>query len=288
VEGKKTLLDLWFNKNKKLKRTPNITDTWAIPVGHRLEPYHKFGFKILPTPGTVWKELGTIERDIFYLEGFIKQGKKPPQFGMFKYHNPNEAAELEKKYPDILCPVKQYEIKLTPIQQRKIDKWIELEKLVSTDESDIELIKRLSTKERQFVGNYLKQLDQKFAFQRPKYVDALAPIINRLKEKRPMLYEIYCKKKKKFTSENFYDITGAGSKNEEKQKNILILAKSGAEYPYGDRSITCAIGKFTGKNNRYPEFAKTLKKLRPDWFDKKLRYKETRKKFWSKKKAINE
>ena len=96
------------------------------------------------------------------------------------------------------------------------------------------------------------------------------------------------KKKKRFTADNFYHILGPGAKNEQKQKEIMTLAKSGAAYPSNDRSLYVSINRFTGKNTHYPEFAKTLKATRPDWFDKKLRSKASRERYCSKKKAANE
>lgn len=285
-EEQKELLQIYVTKYGTIPRGQRGTSTWYVPTGHHLGNF--LGI-LKPNPSAAYKNLGTNDEKVkIALIAQIKQGKKPEEWETFKIRNEQWCLEQEEKYPKVLNYSDWRKNNLTPIQQGKIDKWIELEKLVSTDESDIELIKRLSTKERQFVGNRFKMLDQKFAFQQPKYIDTLAPIIKRLKEKRPMLYEIYCKKKKKYTADNFYHILGPGAKNEQKQKEIITLAKSGAAYPSNDRSLYVSISRFTGKNTHYPEFAKKLKAMRPDWFDKKLRSKSIRERYWSKKKAINE
>ena len=85
---------------------PKASDTWFIPKGHRLEPYSTFGYKIVPTPGTVWKELGDVGQAKSMLIADITKGIKPAGWGTFKYRYPEEAEKLEEKYPNILTQKK--------------------------------------------------------------------------------------------------------------------------------------------------------------------------------------
>ena len=64
-----------------------------------------------------------------------------------------------------------------------------------------------------------------------------------------------------------YDITGPGAKNEETMEQFYILAKNGADRP--TNALASSLAKLAGKNTRYPEFAEEIRRLRPDWFDKK-------------------
>jgi hypothetical protein len=267
VKEKQELLELWFNAHKKEKRCPTIRDTWSIPAGHRLEPYATFGFKILPTPGGVWAELGDANRSITLLLPTIKKGIKPAHWDNFKYRYPKEAEAIEKQFPEVLTKKDWYRQNLTKPQQVYVDKWLKVEELVSTDESDDKLLARLTSEERSLVGNYFKQLDATRSHKNQKKLNEyIVPIVNRLKEKRPALHQLYTSKKDNTTT-RLYDITGPGAKNEETMEQFYILAKNGADRP--TNALASSLAKLAGKNTRYPEFAEEIRRLRPDWFDKK-------------------
>ena len=78
-----------------------------------------------------------------------------------------------------------------------------------------------------------------------------------------------------------YDI-----ENKKAQEEILEMARSGAPWPYGDRTLTGKINSFTRKGTRFTEFAEELKTLRPDWFDKKAAKKRIRQRHFAKKKEM--
>ena len=68
--------------------------------------------------------------------------------------------------------------------------------------------------------------------------------------------------------EDYCHYTKYNAKNEETMEQFYILAKNGADRP--TNALASSLAKLAGKNTRYPEFAEEIRRLRPDWFDKKL------------------
>lgn len=268
------LLEIYMKKNKCLPKQQD--DAWVIPTNSR---WAKFKGSFNTGPYWTWKRYGTEDQTKFFVEVSIKQGNRPEQWDKIKKLFPEYAEKVENKYPDIFVKkIDWYRTNLTKPQQDQVNKWLEVERLVSTNESDDELLTRLSREEKMLVGNYFKQLDAKRSHKNQKKINEyIVPIVNRLKEKRPGLYQLYTSKKDNTTC-RLYDITGAGAKNKETQELLFKLAKSGADRP-DEKSLSYALNNFTRKNTRYPEFAKEITKLRPDWFDKKLLAKRIRDRF---------
>lgn len=259
------LLEIFMKKNKGLPTRQDAS--WIIPTDSR---WAKFKGSFSTGPYWTWKRYGKEEQTRFFVEVSLKQGKRPEQWDNIKKMFPEYAAEVENNYPDIFVKkIDWYRQNLTAPQQKQFESWLKVEELVSTTETDEELLARLSTKDRSLVGNYFKQLDAVRSHKNQKKLNEyIVPIVNRIKEKRPALYQLYTSKKNNTTTK-LYDITGPGAKNKETQELLFNLAKTGADRPE-EKSLSYALASFTRKGTRYPEFAKEITKLRPDWFDKKL------------------
>ena len=257
------LLEIYMKKNKCLPKRQD--DAWVIPVDSR---WAKFKGSFNTGPYWTWKRYGKEDQTKFFVEVSIKQGNRPEQWDNIKKMFPDYANEVENKYPDIFVKkIDWYRNNLTNPQQKQLEGWTKVEALVSTDESDDELLARLSREERMLVGNYFKQLDATRSHKNQKKINEfIVPIVNRLKQKRPALYQLYTSKKDN-TTNRLYDITGPGAKNEETMEQFYILAKNGADRP--TNALASSLAKLAGKNTRYPEFAEEIRRLRPDWFDKK-------------------
>ena len=268
----------------KRKRIPTVDDTWFIPKGHRLEPYSTFGFKILPSPGTVWKELGDVGRSKSMMMADITKGIKPAQWQTFKNKYHEEAEKLEEKYPNILIQQKWLKTNLTPAQQARVDKWNRVAKLVLNDLDDYTLVKDMSKAERSIVGNHLKMLDMVMPFDSDKIKSIIFPIIEKIKQQRPVLYNLYChttlETKGNTLGEWMRDI-----ENKEKHREFIDKAKAGIEYQNMCKEERYSLSSFTRKGTKYPEFKKEIEQMRPDWFDGKLRKRLIRKRHFAKKKA---
>jgi hypothetical protein len=250
-------------------KPPVGNDPWVVPKNHILEKYKGI---LKPFPAKVMKRQGKDNTIVSaYIEKHFKKGVKPEkEWNWLKYNNPKEADRLSKKYPKIATEKQWLKTNLTESQQAYVDKWAKVEELVSTDEPDDKLLARLTSEERSLVGNYFKQLNATRSRKGDKKIsEYINPIVDRIKEKRPELYKHYTTKKVKTnTTHPFYDITGPGAKNEETMEQFYILAKNGADRP--TNALASSLARLAGKNTRYPEFAEEIRKLRPDWFDKKL------------------
>ena len=149
------LLEIYMKKNKCLPKRQD--DAWVIPVDSR---WAKFKGSFNTGPYWTWKRYGKEDQTKFFVEVSIKQGNRPEQWDNIKKMFPDYANEVENKYPDIFVKkIDWYRNNLTNPQQKQLEGWTKVEALVSTDESDDELLARLSRVERMLVGNYFKQLD---------------------------------------------------------------------------------------------------------------------------------
>jgi hypothetical protein len=248
-------------------KMPTGRDPWIIPKHSILD---KFKGSFLPLASSVTKKFADKDLMIAYYEEQLKANIKPKEWRWLEYNYPEYAQSLKEKYPKVTNKKEWLANNLTKPQQAQVDKWLKVEELVSTDEPDDKLLARLTSEERSLVGNYFKQLNASRSRKGDKKIsEYVNPIIDRIKEKRPELYKHYTTKKVKTnTTHPFYDITGPGAKNEETMEQFYILAKNGADRP--TNALASSLAKLAGKNTRYPEFAEEIRRLRPDWFDKKL------------------
>lgn len=261
-DEQKELLVHMISKGK----IPTGADPWIVSKEH---PLAKFKGTLRPLPAKSFKAFGKKDLIISKIEQDLKKGIKPKEWNWLEYNYANDAQQLSKKYPEVVNKQNWYRENLTEPQQKQLEGWMKVEQLVSTNETDEELMSRLDSKDKMLVGNHFKQLDAERSHKNQKKMNEyIVPIVNRLKEKRPALYQLYTSKKDN-TTNRLYDITGPGAKNKETQELLFKLAKEGKDRPE-DKALTYALSSFTRKGTRYPEFAEAIKKLRPDWFDKKL------------------
>jgi|TARA_R110000822_G_scaffold310101_1_gene441417 hypothetical protein len=283
-EEKYEMLELWMRQNAKLDRPPNVKDHWVVPKGHRLYEYYVQGFRILPAPGTIWRHFNGVDQAITMLLPQIKKGNKPNGWGTFKYHHPEEAEAIEKKYPEVLCKSKHWRDNLTPKQQKNVDKWNDFLTLVKRFPKlpMPEWWDKLNKKERYLIGNHAKYLGSKWSLhgEQGKIAKWLKPIAEEASKLRPDLYDWYVNKNKHGTSplRHLY-------KNQETQSKLLHLADAGKPRPTG--SMSYALSSFTRSNSKYPDFDKKIRKLRPEWFDQEAIRKATWKRFHAKRKSKN-
>ena len=277
-EEKLEMLDLFM---RKYNRMPTVKDQWVVPKGHRLYVYFKQDFRILPSPGTVWRAFNKADKALALILPLIKKGKRPSNWDTFKYHYAKEATELEKQYPDVLVKKKWLRNNLTKIQQKKFDRWNEVLQLVKSrpELSTLEWWITLTKNQRYLVSNHAKYLDADFSNHGKKYKisEFISPIQAEIKKLRPDLHQWYVEKKKLKTLP-----MRLVAKNEKQQDALIQLAKKGKPRPTG--SMSYVLTGFTRKNNNYPEFNKQIRSLRPDWFDSKLLRKKVWERFHKKKK----
>jgi hypothetical protein len=261
---------------RKIKgKMPTGREPWIIPKHSIL---NKFKGSFLPLASTVTKKFADKDLMIAYYEEQLKANVKPKEWGWLEYNYPEQAQMLKEKYPAVANRQEWLTDNLTSIQQKPLEGWLKVEELVSTDESDEELMLRLSREDKMLVGNYFKMLDANRSHKNQQKLNKyIVPIVNRLKEKRPVLYQLYTSKRDNSTA-RLYDITGPGAKNKETQEFLFNLAKTGADRPE-EKHLIYSLSQFTNTTTRYPEFSEEIKKLRPDWFDKKLLAKDRRDKF---------
>ena len=280
-QEKLQMLEYWFKANKKLNRMPTVKDSWPVPKGSPLEQYAKMNFRILPTPGSVWREFNDADKSLLLLLPQIKKGKKPNGWRSFKYHYPEKAKELEKQYPEILMSRNEWLTKnLTNKQQKNVDKWNSVLQLVKSkpELSTLEWWTSLTKKQRYLVSNHAKFLDADFSLhgKKNKISRFISPIQAEIKKLRPDLEKWYVKKRKLNTLPMI-----SVAKNKKQQDVLLQLAKNDKPRPTG--SMSYVLVGFTRKNNNYPEFNKKIRTLRPDWFDRNILKKKIWERFRKKK-----
>lgn len=271
---------------KKNKKPPVGRDPWIIPVS---SPWAKFKGSLRPLASRAYKKHGDNKIYFELIKQKCQKGERIDDqlYKWAKGNFPTEFEQLKADYPEVLDQQKWLKNNLTPVQQQKVDKWKQVVDLVVNDKDDYILIKDMTKEERSLVGNHLKMLDQSFAFQPQKMIDTLKPMIDDIKKARPALYHRYCKERTKWEN-------GGGKlvdwlrdhENKQAQEEILQMARNGAPWPYGDKTLRGKIKSFTRKSTKYPEFAEELKTLRPDWFDKKWHSQMARKRHFAKKKEM--
>lgn len=280
TQEQQDLLSIWLKKHRG--QVPNQRDVWVVPKGHPLEIYAKLNFKILPSPGKVWKKFGSLNQAISMMLVDVKQGIKPARWDQFKYNNPIEAEKLEQQYPEILTKSKWLKENLTPSQQEKVDKWNKVADLVLNDVDDYTLMKNMNTEDRSLVGNHLKMLDKKMRFDSTKVKNLIFPIIEKIKTHRPTLYKLYCHTKLDTKANTLDDWLRDIEARRTQDEYIAMKDKSWEDLTQEQRY---QISAFVRKGSRYPDFAKRIKKLRPDWFDAKRRKQIIRMRFHAKEKV---
>jgi hypothetical protein len=281
-EEQQEMIEHWFRANKKLQRPPHNQDTWHVPKDHRLYEYVKQGWRILPMPGTVWRELGNAGQSLAMLLPIIKKGKRPDAWQQFSYHYPEEAKKIESKYPDVLVKKNHEWLRnnLTKVQQKKLEKWNMALKLIKLhpELDTITWWSKLKKKQRLLVGNHAKFLNAEFSLhgEKTKISKFIEPIQNEIKKLRPELVDWYVHKIKHGTSPLRHL-----HKNESKQKELIKLAEQGEERPQG--AMSYVLLGFTKINTKYPDFNKKIRMMRPDWFDRKLLRRKIRQRHFAKK-----
>jgi hypothetical protein len=219
------------------------------------------------------------------IEQNLKNGVKPKEWGWFEYNYADDANRLKEKYPKITNQQQWLKDNLTPTQQAKVDKWNRVAELVLNDIDDYTLVKGMSTEERSIVGNHLKMLDQTFAFMPDKTTNIIEPIIEKIKQQRPVLYNLYCHTKLETTS-NVLSEWMRDIENKQTQQQIFEQAEQGTDYIDLDTDLKRSMNAFMRSNTKYLEFKKEIEHMRPDWFDEKLRKKLIRERHFSKKKEM--
>lgn len=269
---------------KKNKKPPVGRDPWLVPASSH---WSKFKGSLGPLASRAYKKHGNEKIYFELIKQKCEKGERidDKTYNWVKGNFPTEFEQLKADYPEVLDRNTWLKNNLTSVQQQKVDKWKQVVDLVVNDTDDYTLIKNMTKEQRALVGNHLKMLDQSFAFQTQKMIEILKPMIDNIKMARPALYQLYCKTEQTNTTNKLfqymYDI-----ENEKAHEEILELARSGAPWPYGDRTLTGKISSFTRKGTRFPEFAEELKTLRPDWFDKKAAKKRIRQRHFAKKKEM--
>jgi len=281
-EEKYEMLELWLKANAKLKRPPTVKDQWVVPKGHKLYKYFVQDFRILPAPGTVWRQFNDADKSISMLMPAIKKGIRPNGWGTFKYQYPQEAEALEKQYPKVLLGFinPHWKENLTDVQQHKVDRWTKFRDLVksSAHVSMNSWWLKLTKKQRYYVSNHAKMLEANFSLhgKESKLTSFIRPIQQEIKKLRPELVEWYIKKNRKHTLP-----IRLVAKYELNQLKILKLAEQNKPRPAG--AMSYQISALTRSNSVDQKFRKKLLALRPDWFDEKILKRATRKRFHAKK-----
>ena len=269
-EEQKELLGYMLKKTGG--KPPVGKDPWIVPP---TSVWSKFNGTLDPLPSNAFKKHGQDEIIISYIKTQCKNGIRlnDKTRSWLSRHYKEVYDEFCKKYPQVLTPSKWQETVLTPEQQKRVDKWKQVADLVCNDLSDYDLVKKLTTKERELVGNHFKCLDQKLAFQVDKYKNEVTPIIEKLKQARPFLYKLYCHTTLEVKSGNKLEYWMRDVDNKNKQEKILQQANKGVSYSDLDTDLKRSMNCYCRSNTKYPEFAKQIKELRPDWFDEKQRAK---------------
>ena len=289
-EEKQELLELWMSKHKRLP--DNSEDrNWVIPKGHRLFPYFSLNYKIEPYPYTVFTRLGSEGQWKMLIESQLKKDIKPGQWGAFKKQYPASAEKLEKKYPKIINLQQWHRNNLTKVQQERIDKWKKVEQILLRPETDEELFSKLTKHEKKIVTNLLKNFNSKFGIKRQKFtaeklLEHIDPIRENIRKARPNLVEMYANSSTDNKTFKGYYLMGPGANTKKQMETIYKLAKTDIAWSDLDRSTRYSISKLTNKTTSHSEFSDKLRKLRPDWFDEKLRKQIIRERFIANKKEI--
>lgn len=278
-DEQKELLAYMIDKTGKV---PSGRDPWIVPKEH---PLAKFKGTLRPLPSKAFKSYGKKGLIVNMIEQNLKKGIKPKEWGWFEYNYAEDAKRLKEKYPKITNEKEWLKDNLTPAQQEKVDKWNRVAELVLNDVDDYTLVKGMSKEERSIVGNMLKNLDQSFAFMPDKARNAIEPIVEKIKQQRPVLYKLYCHTKLEVTG-NVLEYWMSNIKNKQTQEQIFEQAKQGTEYIDLDTDLKRSMNCFVRKGTKYPEFKKEIEQMRPDWFDEKLRKKLIRERHHAKKKEM--
>ena len=186
----------WFAKTGN-KRMPLQKDQWYVPKGHPYELFAKFGYLIQPSPGIVWRDLGRPGQFKAAMIRDLEKGTTPTQWAKFEEHFPKEADKFKTQYPNVFNDTRRKVNRhlLSPKDQKSFDNYKEVEQLVCNDKDDFQLFRELTNaKKIRLVANHMKSLDAKRPFLSQKYKDAVNPIVENIKSKRPLFYKIYTKK----------------------------------------------------------------------------------------------
>lgn len=253
---------------------------WEVPKD---SPWSKFKGTLRPLPYMAYKKVGKKNIVIQMVKESLKKGIKPKEWDNFCKLCPEESKKLQEEFFEVTNKKAWLQENLTPNQQEKLDKWNRVAELVLNDLDDYTLVKGMSTEERALVGNHLKQLDQTFAFQSEKVRNIIEPIIEKIKQQRPVLYTLYCHTKLDTTG-NKLEYWMRDFENKEKHKEFIKKAKANVQYKDLGTDERYSLSSFTRKGTKYPAFKKEIEKMRPDWFDQTLRKQLIRKRFLTKKK----
>lgn len=262
--------------------TPTGRDPWIVPKEH---PLAKFKGTLRPLASKAFKTFGKKGLIVSMIEQNLKNGIKPKEWSWFEYNYADDAERLKEKYPKVASQQQWLKDNLTPTQQAKVDKWNRVAELVLNDLDDCTLVKGMSKEERSIVGNHLKMLDTEIVRTPDKARITIQEIKEKIKQQRPVLYNLYCHTKLETTStiltEWMRDI-----ENKEKHKEFIEKAKQGIDYQDMSKEERYSLSSFTRKGTKYPEFKKEIEQVSPDWFDEKMRKKLIRERFNTKKKEM--
>ena len=278
-EEQKELIQVYLNKHGKAPL--GLEAKWFIPSDHRL-----YGYKgsIYPKPNGAYRALGgKDEKTKQALLATIKNKKqKPKEWNIFKYRYPDWCEIIENQYPEVLKYSSWIKDNLTDKQQKEVENWKKLEQLLCNKLSTNEIFQNNDAPTNTFIGNYMKNINAKRKFSSKKVLNIINPIKAKIKKWRPDIVKMYSKPNK----DRLYEVNGYGAKNKDTMTKLLEMAKNGEDRPSG--GLTYALHKFTHKKTRYPDFAKEIKTLRPDWFDQKEMAKQRRIRFIVKRKKLIE
>lgn len=242
--------------------TPTGRDPWMVPKEHTLT---KFKGTLRPLASKAFKTFGKKGLIVSMIEQNLKNGIKPKEWDWFEYNYTDDAKRLKEKYPKITNQQLWLKDNLTPTQQAKVDKWNRVAELVLNDVDDYTLVKGMNKEERSIVGNHLKMLDKNMTFDSDKVKSIVFPIIEKIKQQRPVLYNLYCHTKLETTS-NVLTEWMRDIENKQKQQQIFEQAKQGTEYFELNTDLRRSMNCFVRKGTKYTQFKKQIEQMRPDWF----------------------
>lgn len=278
-DEQKELLAYMIDKTGKV---PNGRDPWIVPKEH---PLAKFKGTLRPLASKAFKSYGKKGLIVNMIEQSLKKGVKPKEWNWFEYNYSEDAKRLRVKYPKITNQQQWLKDNLTPAQQEKVDKWKRIAELVLNDLDDYTLVKGMTKEERSIVGNHLKMLDTEIVRTPDKARITIQEIKEKIKQQRPILYNLYCHTKLETTS-NILSEWMRDVENKEKHKEFIEKANTGIDYQDMSKEERYSLSSFTRKGTKYPEFKKQIEQMRPDWFDEKLRKKLIRERHFTKKKEM--
>lgn len=263
-----------------INKLPVGLDRWIISNDNILS---KFKGTLRPHPSKVFKRFDKKKLLPNMIEQSLKKGIKPLRpWQWFSYQEEfkDDVKRLTEKYPSVVNQLEWSKTNFTNKQQLKIDRWTEFRNLVINDVDDYTLMLMSSTKQRAFIGNHFKMLDESMRFDPQKLRDVIFPIIDEVKNHRPILYKVYLGNEYVGTSTNM-TIWMAECKNELIKKELIKYAKNNIKYNELTMSYKQQFGSFIKKDL---EFKNQLINLNTDWFNVSERKNASQRKCKSKKK----